>query len=164
MADFICVLPFSGSITFDVEKILDVASRKWNQTFHIIKADNTYIVSSGSQQLLLALQKEPLTKEFVDILISSYTQWSYEEISGLRNHQTMISIRAPGNPLKLKRQSILMASVVLALLEQEGVVGFVNAIAQNYYPVSYFQRYMGETVPQLEELNFLFVGNQNQKR
>ena len=158
MSDYIYFLPFSGPINFDVEKTLDAASRKWRQDFHLIKSDDVYIVGSGAHQLILSLQKESLPREIVDTLITSYPQWSYEEISQLREHQTLISIRSPKILFKSKQHISLISSVVLALLEQEGAVGFFNAIAEKYYPVSYFQKYNGETIPQLDEVDYLFTG------
>jgi len=122
-----------------------------------------YVVSSGTHQLILALQKESLQRGIVDTLISSYPQWNFEEISLLREHQALISIRTPKTLIKSKLHMSLIASVVLALLEKEGAVGFFNAMAEKYYPVSYFQKYTGETIPQLDEIDFIFTGK-NKKR
>jgi len=163
MSEYIYFLPFSALPTFDVEKILDDASRKWKQDFHLIKTDDMYIVSSGAHQLILALQNEPLSMGIVDALISSYPQWSYEEISRLREHQALMSIRSPRSLFKSKQHMSLIASVVFALLEQEYAVGFFNAMAEKYYPVSYFQKYTDKTIPQLDEVDFLFTGK-NKKR
>jgi len=118
-----------------------------------------YVISSGAHQLILALQKEPLQKGIVDTLISSYPQWSYEEITRLREHQALMSIRSPRSLFKSRQHMSLIVSVVFALLEQEGAVGFFNATAENYYPVSYFQKYNGKSVPQLDEVDFLFTEN-----
>ena len=164
MSEYIYFLPFSALPTFDVEKILDDTSRKWKLDFHLLKADNMYVVSSGAHQLILALQNEPLSMGIVDGLISSYPQWSYEEISRLREHQALMSIRSPKSLFKSKQYISLVASVVFALLEQDGAVGLFNVIAEKYYPVSYFQKYNGETIPQLDEVDFLFTGKQNKKR
>jgi hypothetical protein len=164
MSEYIYFLPFFALPTFDVEKMLDIASKKWKQDFHLIKTDDMYIVSSGAHQLILALQNEHLSMGIVDTLISSYPQWSYEEISQLREHQVLISIRSPKTLFKSKQHMSLIASVVLALLEQEGAVGLFDAKAEKYYPVSYFQKYNGETIPKLDEVDFLFTGKQNKKR
>jgi len=123
-----------------------------------------YIVGSGAHQLVLAVQKESLQSGIIDILISSYPHRSYEEISQLREHRALISIRSPKTLFKSKQHMSLIASVVLALLEQEGAVGFFNATAEKYYPVSYFQKYNSEIVPQSDEIDYLFTGKQNKKR
>ena len=163
MSDYIYFLPFSALPTFDVEKMLDDTSRRWKLDFHLIKADDMYVVSSGTHQLILALQNEPLQRGIVDTLISTYQQWSYEEISRLREHQALMSIRSPKSLFKSKQHVSLIASIVFVLLEQEGAVGFFNAMTEKYYPVSYFQKYNVETIPQLDEVDFLFTGK-NKKR
>ncbi|NJC94938.1 MAG: hypothetical protein C3F07_09870 [Anaerolineales bacterium] len=164
MSDYLYFLPFSGSISFDIEKTLDVASQKWKQDFHIIKSDDIYIIGSGTHQLILALQKESLQRGIVDTLISSYPQWSFEEIARLREHKALISIRTPKTLFKSKHHMALIASVAFALLGQEGAVGFFNATSEKYYPVSHFQKYNNEIVPQLDEIDYLFAEKQNKKR
>jgi hypothetical protein len=164
MSDYIYFLPFSSLPIFDVEQMLNSTSKKWRQDFHLIKSDLTYVVNSGAHQLILVLQKEPLQRGIIDALISSYPQWSYEEISRLREHQALISIRTPRTFFKSKQHMLLIASVVLTLLEQEGAVGFFNAMDGKYYPVGSFQKFHGETIPQLDDVDFLFTGKQNKKR
>jgi len=157
MSDFICFIPFSGPITFDVEQLLDVVSREWKLKFNSLKSEDIYVISSGSQQLVLAEQNEQISREFVDTLISSYSQWNYEEIAELRNHRVLVSIRTPGNPVKSKQHLLFVASLALALLKQEGAVGFINTTLCRYYPASYFRAYIGEKTPQPDELKFMFV-------
>jgi len=164
MSDYVCFIPFSGSVAFDIDQILEDASRDWKLKFQCIKSEDIYVINSGSQQLVLAVQNEQLSREFVDALISSHSQWSYEEIAELRDHQVLVSIRTPGNPVKSKQHLVFVVSVLLTLLKQEGAIGLVNTIDHKYYPARHFQAYMGDKVPQPDELKFLFVADQNQKR
>jgi hypothetical protein len=164
MSDFICFIPFSGSVVFDIDQILETASRDWKLKFQCIKSEDMYVVISGSQQLVLAVQNEQLSREFVDALISSYSQWSYEEIAELRNHQVLVSIRTPGNPVKSKQHLVFVVSVLMTLLKQEGAIGIINTLDHKYYPARHFQAYRDGKISEPDELKFLFVVDQNQKR
>ena len=151
------LFPFCTAVNPDIEKILEVSFQQSGHDFSCVKADNAFVITSGVNQLVLAMQNERFPRESIDVLISSFSGWSYDELDQLKNHQSLVSIRTPRNPINSKAQVSFIAQVVLTLLRQEGAVGFVNAVAEYYFPVSRFEVYMSEMVLQPEEFYFLFV-------
>jgi hypothetical protein len=155
---------FSSAINTDIENLLTTSFRKCGRDVSYKKREGYTVVTQGDNALFLEFHNEPIPRNFVEGLISSFPGLSYEEIDLLKNHQASISFRTLINPRKSKDLALFIVQAVLALLRQEGAVGFIAGPAPSYYPVRHFDRYMGETVLRIEEFYYLFDKAQNVKR
>lgn len=157
-------IPLSEGKTFNPEDLVKTFKEMWGIT--IVCADdrgigrkfrgtppddsrNTslkgYMVSEGMDKnnLLLAWDSEPLSKERVDVLIrgsmAGFTNGqiiSESDVSSLRGHKAYFQvdyIRGPEDP---KERMLFTAKLLLTLSKHYPVCGYVDSSAQAYTPLS----------------------------
>ncbi len=157
-------IPLSEGNTFNPEDLVKTFKEMWG--ISIVCADdrgvgrkfrgtppddsrNTslkgYMVSEGMDKnnLLLAWDSEPLSKERVDVLIrgsmTGFTNGqiiSEPDVSSLRSHKAYFQvdyIRGPEDP---KERMLFTAKLLLTLSKHYPVCGYVDSSAQAYTPLS----------------------------